>query len=235
MYVFLWFQFKYSSIDGAPISLTRQLKHTNDNDLNIYEALHQIYRDVNLVILHMSYKCFIKKNLFTNCICFVLLIWNAMHWLLGLTLSSQHWSVGLYIEFFLSFPPLRRRETYVPKKKRKWRKKRRRPHVGIVKRSGKNAFPPHRILLNPVTWPVVGTYGSWGFFVTTINPPGISWQCPFDDRKLLEADWTKSCVLIMKGVAGSLWTAMSHSITVGNKILKCLPRYESKFVRKTDG
>ena len=102
-------------------------------------------------------------------------------------------------------------------------------------RSGKNAFPPHRILLNPVTWPVVGTYGSWGFFVTTINPPGISWQCPFDDRKLLEANWTKSCVLIMKGVAGSLWTAMSHSITVGNKILKCLPRYESKFVRKTDG
>ena len=39
-------------------------------------------------------------------------------------------------------------------------KKRRRPHVGIVQRSGKNAFPPHRILLNPVTWPVVGTYGS---------------------------------------------------------------------------
>ena len=133
------------------------------------------------------------------------------------------------------FPPLRRREIYVSKKKKIWRKKRRRPHVGIVQRSGKNAFPPHRILLNPVTWPVVGTYGSWGFFVTTINPPGISWQCPFDDRKLLEANWTKSCVLIMKGVGWSLWTAMSHSITVGNKILKCLPRYESKFVRKTDG
>ena len=104
--------------------------------------------------------------------------------------------------------------------------------MGIVKRSGKNAFPPHRILLNPVTWPVVGTYGSWGFFVTTINPPGISWQCPFDDRKLLEADWTKSCVLIMKGVARSLWTAMTHSITVGYKILQCLPGDKWTFVQK---
>ena len=153
------------------------------------------------------------------------------HWLLGLTLSSQHCSVGLDMKFFLSFPPLRRRETYVPKKRRKWRKKRRRPHVGIVQRSGKNAFPPHRILLNPVTWPVVGTYGSWGFFVTTINPPGISWQCPFDDRKLLEANWTKSCVLIMKGVGWSLWTAMSHSITIGYMSLQCLPGDKWNYVQ----
>lgn len=94
-----------------------------------------------------------------------------------------------------------------------------------------NAFPPHRILLNPVTWPVVGTYGSWGFFVTTINPPGISWQCPFDDRKLLEANWTKSCVLIMKGVAGSLWTAMSHSITIGYMSLHCLPGDKWNYVQ----
>ena len=31
---------KFPPLDGAPFSLTRQLKHSNDNDLNIYEALH---------------------------------------------------------------------------------------------------------------------------------------------------------------------------------------------------
>ena len=86
-------------------------------------------------------------------------------------------------------------------------------------------------LCSDLLWPVVGTYGSWGFFVTTINPPGISWQCPFDDRKLLEANWTKSCVLIMKGVGWSLWTAMSHSITIGYMSLQCLPGDKWNYVQ----
>ena len=132
------------------------------------------------------------------------------------------------------FPSIEKEGNLCSKKKRKLRKNEDAHMWALWRGQAINVFPPHRILLNPVTWPVVGTYGSWGFFVTTINPPGISWQCPFDDRKLLEANWTKSCVLIMKGVGWSLWTAMSHSITVGNKILKCLPRNESKFVRKTD-
>ena len=46
-------------------------------------------------------------------------------------------------------------------------------------RQANNALPPQRILLQPVTWPTVGTYGTLGCFVTPITPPGISWQFPF--------------------------------------------------------
>ena len=74
---------------SAPFSLTRQLKHRNDNDLIIYEALQQIYWDVNLVILHMSYKC-ISKVLFVHVLylfCLVDLEY-CVPWLLSHTLSS---------------------------------------------------------------------------------------------------------------------------------------------------
>ena len=61
----------------------------------------------------------------------------------------------------LNFPPLRRRGSYDPNKKKVWREKRKAPTCGqLCSRQANNALPPQRILLHPVTRPPVGTYGT---------------------------------------------------------------------------
>ena len=59
--------------------------------------------------------------------------WTGKRNIFGLTCPFfvyRHWCDGLDKEFFLNFPPLRRREIYEQKKRKTWRKIWRRPHVG---------------------------------------------------------------------------------------------------------
>ena len=52
--------------------------------------------------------------------------------------------------------------------------------LATVPKSGKYALPPQRILLHPVTWSSVGTYGTLGCFITHITG-GSRGSSPFDE------------------------------------------------------
>ena len=134
---------------------TQQCWYYNPNEL--------IYDDL-LNSSHLSHFSVGNLNVYMGCLA------HSLHSLssipdeivktIFLFIFSLHWEGG--------------KSMFQKRRRYEWRKKPRQ----LSSRQSNNALPPQRILLQPVTWPTVGTYGTLGCFVTPITPPGISWQFP---------------------------------------------------------
>ena len=89
-------------------------------------------------------------------------------------------------EFFQIFPPLRRREIYVPKKEEICK--------GATVQSRRKTRLHHRgLLLRPVSWSSVGTYGFPLQSPTTVS----TGSCPVNIK---QADWHAMCTNNWEGL-----------------------------------
>ena len=125
-----------------------------------------------------------------------------MGWNAPLFRITEEWLFEQRI--LLNFPPLRRREIYVPKKEEIWRKKRRCSHVGNCAESTENPPSPPRTTTPPCL--LVICRHLW--FRSPITHHRINWQLPSQHIASRLACHMRPCVLIEK----AWWKLMKQNV-----------------------
>ena len=122
------------------------------------------------------------------------------------------------INSFQIFPPLRRREIYGWKKRKIWRKKRRRPHVGscaMVRQERHLTTEDSTPSRHPATSRHLRYIGTFRF--TPINPPGISWQLPIRRLPAIGSQLAEVMCTNWWGFLKAYITEGGFGITIGKK------------------
>ena len=78
--------------------------------------------------------------------------------------------------------------------KKIWKQKPKAPTCGHCAEVGRKRPFHHRGLAPFVTWPAVGTYGTWNVSSLPSPPPEIIWQCPFDQRSAAASPKEVMCI-----------------------------------------
>ena len=92
------------------------------------------------------------------------------------------------------------------------------PTCGHCAEVGRKRPFHHRGLAPFVTWPAVGTYGTWNVSSLPSPPPEIIWQCPFDQRSAAASPMEVKCIKLYRYVI-VLWISILDCITIVSVVL----------------